>query len=480
MSQPYAGERRSYVCRLLSCDTSVAVGSATFDGSVIFAKNSDRHANECQPLRHVPRQRHPAGSTVRCQYLEIPQVAETWELIGSRPYWLWGFEIGVNEWGLAIGNEAVHTREPFEEPAALIGMDLVRLGLERARTADEALQVIGALTERYGQGGNCRASGFGTYHNSYIIADPTGAWVLETAGHRWVARRVRDRAAISNLLTIEQEWDAASPGLVEHARAQGWSGEPFNFAEAYQDPATNLRGSRCRLLRARDVLDGQRTPVRVEDMQALLRDHDGYGGELPRGQSELPSICVHVTPGSTGETAASLVAHLRPDRPRELGTTAWVSFGSPCLGIFRPVYPCAVGLPAEPAIGGAMYDPASPWWVFERLQRIVAQAPAQASEVRTRLGALEERFRVAAAEAEAEAERLLRRGERGEAITTLRQVVASTARQAVELARCLGDELAGRSVRRAEPVMVEAWRELNCAVGLAVVDEPVLVGESSA
>src|SRR5438132_12931981 len=82
-----------------SCDTSVAVGSATFDGSVIFAKNSDRRASECQPLVHAPRRQHPPGTTLRTQYLEIPQVAETWELIGSRPHWLWGFEIGVNEWG---------------------------------------------------------------------------------------------------------------------------------------------------------------------------------------------------------------------------------------------------------------------------------------------------------------------------------------------------------------------------------------------
>ena len=44
------------------CDTSVATGSATLDGSVIFAKNSDRKANECQPLRYYPRQQHPADA----------------------------------------------------------------------------------------------------------------------------------------------------------------------------------------------------------------------------------------------------------------------------------------------------------------------------------------------------------------------------------------------------------------------------------
>ena len=70
----------------LSCDTSVARGTATVDGATIFAKNSDRDANECQPLQHQPRRRHAPGALVRCQYLAIPQVAETWEVIGSRPY----------------------------------------------------------------------------------------------------------------------------------------------------------------------------------------------------------------------------------------------------------------------------------------------------------------------------------------------------------------------------------------------------------
>lgn len=185
---------------LLSCDTSVIVPPLTADGSVIFAKNSDRSVNECQPLVHIPRGVHPKGGTLRTQYLDIPQVQTTWEVIGSAPYWLWGFEMGVNEWGVTIGNEAVHTREPTHEQA-LIGMDLVRLGLERATAAEEAVRVIGALVEEYGQGGSCEATGYRTYENSFIVADADGAWVLETAGHRWVATRVRERAAISNLLT---------------------------------------------------------------------------------------------------------------------------------------------------------------------------------------------------------------------------------------------------------------------------------------
>ena len=109
------------------CDTSVAVGSATADGSVIFAKNSDRPANECQPLRYYPRTEHPAGAAVRCTHRAIPQARETFALIGSQPSWIWGFEIGVNEHGVTIGNEAVYGREGYEDNG-LLGTDFIRLG----------------------------------------------------------------------------------------------------------------------------------------------------------------------------------------------------------------------------------------------------------------------------------------------------------------------------------------------------------------
>lgn len=439
---------------MLSCDTSVAVGTATADGSVIFAKNSDRPANEAQPLHHSPRRRHGPGSTVRTQYLEIPQVEETWELIGSRPYWLWGFEIGVNEWGVRVpacgcGNEAVLSREPYAEPAGLIGMDLIRLGLERASNADEAVELIGRLTERHGQGGSCEAPGrpFRAYHNSYVVADLRGAWVLETAGRRWHAERVRDRAAISNLYTLDETL-------------------------AWQDPDADLRPRACRLARARAVLGGYAKPIRVDDMLALLRDHDAYD-DIPRGVQELPSICMHVRPGAAGETAAAMVAHLRPDRPRELAATVWTAFGSPCLSVFRPVYPFAVGISAELDRGGAAYDASSGWWAFERLQRIVARAPDLAAEVRARLGDLESRLRLEAEATEDEAARLLRAGERPAALGALRGLVDASTAQALELARSLGDELEPRAERMLVPAMVEAWRELDDEVGLRATPVPV-------
>src|SRR6185369_8597244 len=108
--------------------------------------------------------------------------------------------------------------------------------------------------------------------------------------------------------------------------------------------------------------------------------------------------------------------------------------------VFRPVYPFAVGTPADLDLGGDRYDRKSGWWLFERLQRTVAMAPQLAGDVRARLGELEERLRAEADETEREAERLLQAGDRPGAIGALRGLVDASSAQAVELAARLGDE----------------------------------------
>ncbi|MEM2089163.1 MAG: C69 family dipeptidase [Thermoproteota archaeon] len=201
------------------CDTLVILQNSSKENVTIFAKNSDREPNEPQALEFYLGMEHDE-EFVNCTYIKVPQVKKTYSIIISRPIWMWGAEMGVNEFGLAIGNEAVFTKEGKSE-TGLTGMDLLRLALERCRDSYEALQLIIKYLEEYGQGGNCGFKSRTYYHNSFIISDPREAWVLETAGKYWVAEKVRNVRSISNALTIKNKWDLASKNIVEHAVEKG-------------------------------------------------------------------------------------------------------------------------------------------------------------------------------------------------------------------------------------------------------------------
>ena len=230
------------------CDTIVALGNSTQGGSVLFAKNSDRDPNEAHEIVTIPAAKHSAGEKVKCTYVEIPQVSETYRVLLSKPFWIWGAEMGSNEYGVTIGNEAIFSREPYQKQPGLIGMDFLRLALERSKTAEVAMNTIIELLEKYGQSGNCGYAHPFYYHNSYLICDIQEAWVLETVGKEWAAEKVRDVRSISNGLTIGKYWDKASKGLVNHAIEKGWckKREEFDFSACYSDPLftffANARG----------------------------------------------------------------------------------------------------------------------------------------------------------------------------------------------------------------------------------------------
>ncbi len=254
------------------CDTFVALPDVTLDGKLIFAKNSDRPNGEIQDVVCFPARQHASGDTLECTYLQIPQAPQTLAVILSKPRWMWGAEMGANEQGVVIGNEAVWTTEPYAE-TGLTGMDLVRLGLERGATAYDALQVIVGLMEEHGQGGNCAEHFAMAYHNSYLLADGTGAWVLETAGRYWVAEKiVRGTRSISNSLSIH------GMGDLRHAeldRIPG-RGEEFDFARLFSGgDAWGAVSPLSREGRVRELCRRNEGQFTVETAKSILRDHNG-------------------------------------------------------------------------------------------------------------------------------------------------------------------------------------------------------------
>jgi dipeptidase len=330
------------------CDTMV---SLTPDG-VLFAKNSDREPNEAQVLRWYAGGRHEPGTTLRCTWSEIPQVEETHAVLLSRPWWMWGAEMGANEHGVVIGNEAVFTRgakDSRDKDAAspLLGMDLVRLGVERATSAHEAVGVIVDLLEQHGQGGSCsHEHPRSTYDNSFIVADPFGAVVLETAGRRWATEQVTGPGrSISNGLTI--------PG----------------FADKHADP---LRGrvAACATRRARTerAAAAATTPA---DLMAALRDHgQAAGPRVSTVNGGLSAPCAHA--GGlikANQSTASWVTDLRYPSDQ----LHWVTGTSaPCTSVFKPARVTWRPPEVDPApMPRNSFDASYRWWRHERLHRLV-------------------------------------------------------------------------------------------------------------
>lgn len=283
------------------CDCLVALPTATATGTTLFAKNSDRPPGESQVL-----ERYPASiraEPIRATHIHVDAAhdggCETIGLVGSRPWWMWGLEHGVNEAGVAIGNETIYTTlDPRPFPPALTGMDLVRLGLERATSAKDAVDVVTGLVERYGQGGTGHLGKERPYWSSFLIADAGDAWVVETSGPAWEAEQVDGGwRAISNRTTIPS-FDAVHR-------------HPRQPVETLVDP--RLRASEAVLSAA---------PVDVDDLRAHLRSH--VGGEAGW------TVCMHVD--GVESTTASMIAELGATKP------ARFLLGSPCASVYVPLF----------------------------------------------------------------------------------------------------------------------------------------------
>ncbi|TFG23031.1 MAG: peptidase C69 [Promethearchaeota archaeon] len=340
------------------CDTLVALGNSTSDGkSVMFGKNSDRPQSEAQLITYAPRKRYSKGEELNCTYITIPQVSETFAVILSQPWWMWGAESGCNAYGVAIGNEAIYTKEPLRQKG-LLGMDLLRLGLERGKTARESLEIIITLLEKYGQGGGC---GFEApswlYHNSYIIADFKEAYVLETADEWWVAEIVKDVRSISNNVSIRGKGDLRREGTIQHAIEKGYckDDEDFDFAKTFSDsyipdkfPVSSRRDTREG--KSMYLLSENKGNITSELMMNFLREHE-------------IGICMH---GGGFESTGSQVSHLKQGNNK---TVHWFTGSTlPCLSIYKPyVFP----VEDQKVLKPGPYEKVNPDWFWSQHTKFI-------------------------------------------------------------------------------------------------------------
>lgn len=335
------------------CDTFVSLPDATSDASVILGKNSDREPNEAHELLMVAATT-PAEDRLRATYIEIDQAARTHAVILSKPYWIWGAEMGVNSHGVSIGNEAVFTKAKRETSPGLLGMDLLRLALERGSTAQEAVEVITTLLVKHGQHGQAGHTHKLLYDNSFIVADRGEAWILETVGRDWAAQRVRSTASISNGLTLGRA-ESTSPGLAE-----------TKVTDRSDFIYTRFSDSAARQCRTSDALAADRGNLDVPAAMRLLRDHGDADPDWTPGKGVTgQTVCAHAGfgPIRVAQSTGSMVSHVTDD-----DITVWLTGTSaPCTSVFKPVW-FDGGLPDQPR-PGRTFDPQTMWWRHELLHR---------------------------------------------------------------------------------------------------------------
>lgn len=342
--KPFAAHEGVSSCSIVNACTRlrrVALGSATVLGNMIFGKNSDRPADECQPLVLTPAATHQPIQDAGCQYVDVPQAAETCRVVGSKPWWCAGYEHGFNEHMVVIGNEGLPTK--FQAAASsdtrLVGMEIVRIALERSRSAAEAVDVITSLVETHGQGKfgrpdpSAQRGALGnSYDNSFLVADPREAYVVECAGFDWAVRKVKsaDRCwSISNVSNLSEQdlkvsataqasaVTLAATVTAEPVAGGTVAGPGLQWTASFGDLKAARNGA-TRQARSAALLNALAPPsgpgVDALSMMLTLSDHGDSTTDTGFVVNIRPpgavSLCVHNRHdlSNRGTTAASLVA----------------------------------------------------------------------------------------------------------------------------------------------------------------------------
>lgn len=295
-----------------------------------FGKNSDRDPEELQILyiSHDPEKElysRPFEEEIT-RYIDHPfqklkevfkRFDNKYQAIISRPVWIWGAEMGVNEYGLSIGNEAVFSKEKTVKDG-LLGMDILRLALHNNKTAKQATDFIVDLIEEYNQSGDGMYSGKLHYHNSYLIKDFKETFILETAGKHWAIKNVKSVATISNSYTINNDYN----------RIDKKSNNDRNFKEQYENRLLSyFSGGDYRQDFSSNYLF-QKKPC-LKEIMKLFRSHKKGKSRI---QSGMKSICMH--PGFLKtETTGSMIVEYREDK----FVTWFTGSPHPCLSLYKPV-----------------------------------------------------------------------------------------------------------------------------------------------
>ncbi len=371
----------------VACTNLIVGKKASADGSVICTYNCDGYGF-AGSLTFIPGGKHEKGDRIPVKdwfsgnvkgYIE--QVEETYNVIGH-----------INEKQVCIVETTFDGRLELVNEDGLLDYDMmIKLGLQRAATAREAIRIMTDLVQKYGY----NASG-----ETITVCDKNEAWIMDIIGKGpgvkgavWVAVRIPDDAicAHANLSRIRQfplndkENCMYSKDVISFAREKGFfSGKDkdFSFRDAYCPiDFENVRYADARVYsffrhhtdkqemdKYLPYLNGDFSqydhlplyikpdkPVSVRDIQGDMRDHyegtpldmtaDMSGG--PWGMPVRPMPMTYEVKGkhyfverpiATQKSAFTLVAQLRNWLPDAIGGVMYYNCDDANMVAYVPVY----------------------------------------------------------------------------------------------------------------------------------------------
>ena len=346
---------------------AILVGkNASVDGSVMLAHNEDDGGEQFLNWYIVERQAHAkddkfaflrGGSTEQSAitykylWLELPKMEVS--------------DSFLNENAVTIASDGCPSREDrpdYTEGGILY--ELRRIAAERATSASRAVDLMGALIEKYGYADSGR---------SYLIADTTEAWVLcVVRGRHWAAARIPDDQvmAVANCYTLDKVDLSDSRNyrgardIITYATAREWydpqkDGE-FSFRKAYgtagsrthPDNVKRQWAALTRLTGRKYAIDADSLPfsatpkagkISLQDLFAILANH--YEGTEVDGRKANPKDKGHLGGICHDGTQYGFVAQLRSSMPAEIGAVMWIAPYHPCSKVYVPWYAGMTQLP---------------------------------------------------------------------------------------------------------------------------------------
>lgn len=408
------------VAKTFACTNLIVGKNASTDGSTIVSYSADSYGLFGE-LYHYPAASYAKGTMMKIhewdsgKYLgQIEQARQTYNVIGN-----------MNEFQVTIGETTFGGRPELSDSTGLIDYgSLIYIGLQRSRTAREAIKVMTGLVQEYGY----YSSG-----ESFTIADPNEIWIMEMIGKGpgirgavWVAVRVPDdcisahanQARIHQFDMNDKENCLYSPDVISFAREKGYFNgvnKDFSFAAAYAPLDFGAR----RFCEARvwsffnkftdkgdaflPYIQGKTNEpmplfmkatrkLSVQDVKNAMRDHyegtpldisNDFGAGPQKAPYRLSPLTFKVgdqeyfneRPIATQQSAFVFVAQMRANKPDAIGGVLWFATDDANMAVFTPVYCCTTKAPVcYTRVGGADYITFSwdsSFWIFNWVSNMV-------------------------------------------------------------------------------------------------------------